>query len=408
VDVGGTTAEHETARSAQRTGEPTDAPSPGAVLFVEAHLRENGGLRVTLGHAARFQAAGVRTTLAVVQDADDAPVATPPAGVRTVMLTARGSRLRYTAPLALARLVVRARRADVVVSGSEIGPGLLLGFAAARLSRRPFAVLVQAAVDKSLEDWVSPRLRPVVRWVLGHADLGVCVGEATVPGVLATGLPADRAPVVVNGVDVAAIRARAGLPPGPEADEDQPAPRSGGRPVVVANGRLTVQKDYPALVRAHERVLRSGLDHELVIMGEGPDRAEIEAVVDELGLTGSVTLAGFVPNPYERMASADLFVLSSLSEGMPLTLLEALAVGAPVVSTRCEGGPATLLGEGRYGDLVPSGSVEALAEAMERALREPGPLRAKARRGPGRAREFDADRAARALLRLLGGLSARR
>lgn len=393
----------------ERMPPPAGFPS---VLVVESSLRENGGLRVSLGNARRFLRTGARTTVAVIQDVDDGPLAAPDQALDVAMLTPRGSRLRHTAHLAMARLVALARRRDVVLAGSEIGNCLLLGFLAARIARRPFAVLVQSELDSALHDWVPPRLHRLTRWVLAHVDAAICVADAVVPSLLATGLPAERVHVVVNGIDVADIRARAGLPAVGSEQWSAPAPSPAGtsreRPTVIANGRLSPLKDYPDLVRAHAQVRRAGLDHQLVIMGEGEQRPEIEDTIAELGVEETVTLAGFVTEPYGRVAAADLFVLSSTSEGMPLTLLEAMALGTPIVSTRCGSGPDTLLEGGRFGELVRPGSVEALAGAIERHLRDPAPLRERARGAPQRAMAFDADRSAAAVLAVLAGLTCAR
>ena len=412
------------ARRRPATPQPPRGPSSGApttaalphVLFVENSLRENGGLRVSLEHARRFRVAGAPVTVAVVQDVTGSTLASPDPSLRVEMLTRQDTRLRVTALLALTRLVRRARQADVVVSGSEIGNCLLFGFLAARLARRPFAVLVQADLDGAIADWVPRPLRRPTRWVHAHADAAVCVADSVAQGVLANGLPADRVHVVVNGIDVAAVRAHAGLPPlrddgSPAGDEPgtvEPLVGTAGVPVVVANGRLSTAKAFPRLVRAHARVLAAGVPHHLVIMGEGPARDEIEATVAELGVGDSVTLTGFAAQPYSTIAAADLFVLSSDTEGLPLTLMEALAVGAPILSTRCGTGPDLLLDGGRYGELVPAGSLEDLAEAIERHLRDPDPLRRRATAGPARALAFDAGRAASAVLQVLAGLVAAR
>lgn len=398
----------------RRQAVPGRSSSPGRprILTVENSLRENGGLRVSLEHARRFQAAGAPVTVAVVQDAADGPLADADPSLRVDMLTGRGARMRNTVPQALVRLVLRARQADVVVAGSEIGNCLFLGYAAARIARRPFAVLVQADLDRALADWVPGPLHRPARWVHAHVDASVCVAESVAEGIVAGGLPRERVHVVDNGIDVAAVRAAAGLPPlqadgTPATDAHPPRPPlvpADGRPMVVANGRLSEVKAFSRLVRAHARVRAAGVDHRLVIMGEGTGRTEIEATVAELGVRDSVVLTGFADQPWSTIAAADLFVLSSDMEGLPLTLIEALAVGAPIVATRCGSGPDLLLDGGRYGEIIPVGSLDALAEAIERHLRDPRPLRERAERGPARAVHFDSGRSAATVLRVLASL----
>ena len=108
-----------------------------------------------------------------------------------------------------------------------------------------------------------------------------------------------------------------------------------------------------------------------MILGEGEDRPRLEGLIAELGLGDCVALPGFGANPYAYMARAALFVLSSISEALPTALIEAMAVGTPVVATDCKCGPQEVLQDGRFGALVPVGDVAALAEAMSAALSAP-------------------------------------
>ena len=119
-------------------------------------------------------------------------------------------------------------------------------------------------------------------------------------------------------------------------------------------------------------------------------------------------MPGHVDTPHRHTAAADLFVLSSRTEGSPLAVLEALSVGAPIVATRCGTGVELLLDGGAYGELVEPGSVEELAGAIERHLRDPGLLQALAAKGPDRARSFDLSLSARRVLAVLAGAAGAR
>jgi glycosyltransferase involved in cell wall biosynthesis len=378
-------------------------PEDDTVLVVADSLRDNGGVRVSLEYARQWRRMGASARVAVVQDVDDHALAEPDRTVPLTFLTARNSRFRYTWPVALARLVRHARRADVVLAGSETGIGLILAFLAATLARRPFAVLVQADLDNAIATWVPRPLQPLTRYAHAHAGVAVSVAESIVPGVVANGLPPERVHVVVNGIDVARVRELAGLPADPTDAADRPPP--GDPPLVLGQGRLSVQKDFPLLIRAHARVLAAGVPHRLVIVGSGPVHDDLLAIVAELGVGDTVELAGYLDNPHPITWSADLFVLSSNSEGMPLTILEALAVGAPIVATRCGTGVELLLGDDVHGRIVPVGDLDALAAAIEAHLREPAVLLERARRGPQQALSFDVTRSARAILELLRGLT---
>lgn len=142
------------------------------------------------------------------------------------------------------------------------------------------------------------------------------------------------------------------------------ADRSG--PVIVALGGLRQVKDFATLLRAFARLQRPGA--RLVIIGEGKERPALTALARRLGIQDRMDLPGFIANPFPWLARADLLALSSRREGLPNALVEALALGIPVVATDCTGGVRALLQDGRLGPLVPVGDPAALAEAMTLTL----------------------------------------
>ena len=150
---------------------------------------------------------------------------------------------------------------------------------------------------------------------------------------------------------------------------DHPWFLPGEPPVILGVGRLTQAKDFPTLIRAFALV-RKKHPARLMILGEGEERSKLETLVQELGLEKEVSLPGFVDNPYKYMKRAAVFVLSSKWEGFGNVLVEAMALGTPVVSTNCPSGPAEILENGRWGRLVPVGDVYALAEAIIETLDE--------------------------------------
>jgi glycosyltransferase involved in cell wall biosynthesis len=141
-------------------------------------------------------------------------------------------------------------------------------------------------------------------------------------------------------------------------------------PVVLAVGRLVKQKDYVTLLNAFAAV-KNRMPVRLIILGEGEERADLENLLAKLGISKDVSMPGFVENPFAYLSRADVFVLSSRWEGFPNVLTEALACGAPVVSTDCPSGPAEILENGKYGRLVPVGDAEALAKAIIQELHSP-------------------------------------
>ncbi len=143
-------------------------------------------------------------------------------------------------------------------------------------------------------------------------------------------------------------------------------------PVILGIGRLARVKNFGLLIEAFARVRRARACR-LLILGEGRERPHLERLTAKLGLRAEVDLPGYIDNPYAYLARARLFVSSSLSEGSPNALTEALALGVPVVATDCLSGPREVLQGGRYGPLVPVDDADALVDAMLRALDNPPP-----------------------------------
>lgn len=152
------------------------------------------------------------------------------------------------------------------------------------------------------------------------------------------------------------------------------APRPAGLPrggVVMGVGRFTAEKGFGFLI---EGFARSGLPAQgwcLVILGEGPDRVALEEQVDALGLRRSVLLPGLVAEPEHWLRHADVFVLSSLYEGFPNALLEAMACGTAAIAFDCPSGPREIMRDGETGLLLPLANVEALAQALRELASDP-------------------------------------
>jgi glycosyltransferase involved in cell wall biosynthesis len=144
----------------------------------------------------------------------------------------------------------------------------------------------------------------------------------------------------------------------------------GGLPIILGVGELSSRKDFATLLRAHAKLSKS-FDCRVVILGEGSHRPKLEKLALELGTADRVSLPGFVANPYPYMARAAALALTSRWEGMPVVILEALALGTPVAACDCPSGPREVLADGRYGPLVPVGDDAALADALEGLLRAP-------------------------------------
>ncbi|WP_158583358.1 glycosyltransferase [Salinisphaera sp. Q1T1-3] len=172
-------------------------------------------------------------------------------------------------------------------------------------------------------------------------------------------------------------------------------------PLIVAVGRLVSEKDFALLIDAFAE-LRRHQAARLMIIGEGEERASLEARIAALGLSADVVLPGWWADAQAAMAHSDLFVLSSRFEGLGLVLIEAMAVGCPVVSVDCPSGPREILDNGRYGTLVPMAEPVALSRAMTAMLAAPtsaDTLRA-------RAAQFSTANAVHEYMRLIASVTA--
>jgi glycosyltransferase involved in cell wall biosynthesis len=210
------------------------------------------------------------------------------------------------------------------------------------------------------------RLMPLwSRWALSSADAIVAVSSGVADDLSAqTGILRKRVRVIYNPVITEALHLAAA------ATVEHPWFQAGEPPVILAVGRLEKQKDFPMLVRAF-RLIRNRRPARLMILGEGQDRDRIEHVVYDAGLSEDVALPGLEHNPYRFMNRAAVFACSSQWEGFGVALVEALSLGAPVVSTDCMYGPAEILSDGKFGTLVPVGDHEAMAQALLNTLDNP-------------------------------------
>lgn len=215
--------------------------------------------------------------------------------------------------------------------------------------------------------------------------------------VKAVGVSKESITTIYNPVVTPDLHAKAAEQP------NHPWFRDRSTQIILAAGRLTKVKDYPTLIHAFARLARLR-PCRLIILGEGSLRQELERLVGKMHLTDRVSFPGWVENPFAFMAQASLFVLSSISEGLPNVLSEAMACGCPCVSTDCPFGPAEILRNGGLGPLVPVGDDAALAEAMAYVLDHPPDGCVLRQRGM----DFSAERSVDAYEQLIESLVASR
>ena len=141
-------------------------------------------------------------------------------------------------------------------------------------------------------------------------------------------------------------------------------------PLILGVGRLDPPKDFKTLIHAFKQVFEKQ-DCNLIILGEGELRPELEKLIKSLNLDDNVQLPGFVDNPYAWMSHADLFVLSSIREGFGNVIVEAMTCDTQVVSTDCPSGPSEILEDGLWGELVSPSDSDLLAQAIINSLDNP-------------------------------------
>lgn len=151
---------------------------------------------------------------------------------------------------------------------------------------------------------------------------------------------------------------------------DHPWFQDSETPVILAAGRLHNQKNFGYLVNAFNTI-KEKTSTRLLILGEGEERESLETIIDDNKLGSRVSLLGFVSNPYAYMAKADVYVMSSLYEGLPTVLIEAMYCNARIVSTDCPSGPREILADGKYGVLAPLDDVNAFGRAILKAINTP-------------------------------------
>ncbi|MGH6950487.1 MAG: glycosyltransferase [Vitreimonas sp.] len=353
-------------------------------VFLINSLTGGGAERVmcTLLRHSAAECEEFEVTLALL---DDEPAAyAPPEWVKVRQLDSRGS-------LAGAVLAVRQLYA-------EIEPDVSLSF----LIRANVANVLNARMPCVISErshtstHFANGLRGVascalVRTLYPRAARVIAVSEGVAADLRDNfGVRSERVAAIANPVDVQAIEARALQAPAVPIDG----------PYIMAAGRLVKAKNFDMLIRAFAALESS---RKLLIVGEGAERQALLRIAQECGVADRVLLPGFVENPYPLMRHADVFVLSSLAEGFPNALVEAMAVGTPVIATNCPSGPSEILAEAAretvteltfaaHGVIVPLNAPERMTEAL-RAMEDPQRRREYAARAGARALAFTAQSA---------------
>jgi glycosyltransferase involved in cell wall biosynthesis len=371
------------------------------VMSVAIYLHDlsGGGVeRQSLIIAEEFRRQGVDVVL-VLHRLGGQLLDQVPAGLRIVNLSSPRTLLDIPR---LARFL-RTERPDILLSNLDLNNVAALLAKGLSFSRTKVVICQHNPISSSFvaeQNWLY-RCVPLCYRMLSpliSRAVAVSAGVAKELEELAR-LPRDRILTINNPVVGPDFQARSqDIVSHPWFDE----PR---KPVFVTAGRLVPLKDHEMMIRALA-IHRKRFDSRLIVLGTGPLQQALADLVVQLGLTTSVGFLGFRCNVLPFFRQADAFLLSSRCEGFGNVMVEALGCGTPVISVRCEHGPAEILDEGRYGVLVNSRDPGALAEAMDQVatLRERFPANALRQR----AVEFSYDACASRYLAMFKELAPHR
>jgi glycosyltransferase involved in cell wall biosynthesis len=186
--------------------------------------------------------------------------------------------------------------------------------------------------------------------------------------------------MIYNPIDIKSIQEK--------AQEEAPAELFNKRPVLTACGRLAEQKGFSYLIKAFGEIKKEFSNAQLLIIGEGELKEELQNLAASVGVEEDTHFLGFQNNPFKYTSRSDIFVLSSLYEGLPSALLEAMACGVPIVSTDCPSGPKEILENGKNGQLVKWGNINELVSGIRNLLNNKELQENYRQRGKNKVMEF--------------------
>jgi len=346
-------------------------PSSPKVAFILPAFYRNGAVNLIINLAEHLTSHNIEVELFALRECEkQSPL--PEAPVKSEIVLKEYQSTLSGLPKLLYRLIRLILKADVVAYTWENGiliPGII-----AFVLRKPTIAVVQNNIQRVSEDTDNrDRERTIRRWVYNRCCAIVFVGQGLI-STIEPGIDKTKAMSIPNGINVKRVRRlskAACLPQITKFIEND-------IPFVLGVGRLTPQKGFDLLIKAHAAVVKQGTQHQLVLIGEGKQQDELSHLAEELGVSDSVVFLGYLSNPYPVIAQASLFCLSSRYEGFGLVSAEAAALGVPTVATNCVSGPKEVLVDGLYGDLVAVDSAEELAIAIQRHLKAPQRLIEKA------------------------------
>jgi glycosyltransferase involved in cell wall biosynthesis len=355
-----------------RAGPGTSAkPRRTGLCFVVPELDRIGGYELAAVAQAKALAERGLSVLLVTQQTRAAPLWEDEPNLSIIRLEQRWKRLLVELAFRLSALLVGRRGNLAAIHCQTFSETSAIAVIVGRALGLPVVVRVATEEDvrefHAARDWKSRILFATLR----RASVFVAVSSAIRDELYELGFPRDRVVLRPNGVDVDRFRPAS---PWERAESRRTLGLPADRALIGCVGRLVERKGIDVLIRALATLLRASHAVDLCVVGDGPLRAELEALARTLGVAERITWAGEQSDVKPWLAAFDLFCFPSRLEGSPNALLEAMATALPVVASRI-GGVVDCVEPERSGVLVPPDDPESLAAAIERLMRNPGTCR---------------------------------
>ncbi|NLG96476.1 MAG: glycosyltransferase [Chloroflexi bacterium] len=362
-----------------------------AVFFLP-NLSGGGAERVALTLLRHLDASQVHATLILLRKTgvywDELP-----SNVSVIEMSQEGQRIRQGLKEFWKKANPVFENSDIFIGAEELD-ATYYAFGFAKLFNKPVIGWVHSPIESYLNK--VPRYHRILsRIIYPQLQALVFPSSGAVQSMCSlvrkTNLPVR---VISNPIDLETVCAKASEPL--PADFHSIFSKS----VVLGIGRLSAEKGYDVLIRAHALALQKGHDHNLVIVGEGNERGNLEALIRDYRLQSSAFLPGFVANPYTLLSHSTIFAHPARYEGFGMAVLEALACGIPVVAAE-SAGVSSILDGGKYGIEVPQGNEAKLAAELCRLLDDNELQQQLGRVGPSRAENYQVKKVAAAWENLL-------
>lgn len=328
------------------------------VVFLINSLAGGGAERAICNLLANSEQQRRDAAVSLVLLDREAQAYSPPSGMQLTSLDSNRSLLRSVIQLYIS---LRRSQPDVVVS--SLTRSNLANIAVSRFLGHRTIICEHAHTSGHHKGLPGRMAQLLIRRLYKHADRVICVSRGIKADLVQNfGVKDQRAAVVANPIDIDEIR-HLGNSPSTTVQS--------GR-YILGMGRFVESKNFPLLINAFAHSSYTG---RLLLLGRGPLEEALKAQCHRLGIADRVDFLGFHRNPFPIIKGADAFVLASNGEGLPTSIIEALALGTPVISTDCHSGPAEILDDaedgltrhlrhGKYGILVPPNDVAALSNAI--------------------------------------------